>query len=139
MPFDTREYEWADVALNLGGRDVTGIRGIKYSDKMEREPLYAKGRYPHSMQTGNASYEGEITLLQSELEALVKAGKGSIHNLKGLTAIVSYGDLANGDAIITDAVEGIYFSDSTKELKQGDKMMEITLPFVALRVRNQIS
>lgn len=139
MAFDTREYEWSDLTLILGGRDITGIRGIKYSEKVEREPLYAKGRYPHSIQSGNASYEGEITLLQSELEALILAGKGSIMKLKGMTATVSYGDLANGDSIITDSVEGIYFTESTKELKQNDKNMEVTVPFVATRVRNQIS
>lgn len=137
--FDTREYEWADVTLILGGRDVTGIRGIKYSEKIEREALYAKGRYPQSIQSGNVSYEGEVTLLQSELESLVQAGNGSILNLKGLTATVSYGNLANGDAVITDSVEGIYFSESPKELKQGDKNMEITLPFVALRVRQHVA
>lgn len=136
--FDTREYEWADLTVMLGGRDVTGVRGMKYSEKIEREPMYAKGRYPHSIQSGNVSYEGEITLLQSELEALVKAGNGSILRLKGLTATISYGDLANGDAVTTDSVEGIYFTESPKELKQNDKMMEITLPFVATRVRQHI-
>ncbi len=136
--FDTREYEWADVTLMLGGRDVTGIRGIKYSEKIEREPLYAKGRLPHSIQSGNISYEGEITLLQSELEALIKAGKGSILRLKGLTATVCYGDPVNGDAVTTDSVGGIYFTESPKEIKQGDKNMEVTLPFVALRVIQQV-
>lgn len=136
--FDTREYEWADVTLILGGRDVTGVRGVKYTEKIEREPLYAKGRYPHSIQSGNVSVEGEITLLQSELEALVKAGGGSILKLKSLAAVVSYGDPLNGDAVITDRVEGLYFTESAKELKQGDKNMEITLPFVATRVQNQV-
>lgn len=139
MAFDTREYEWADVTLILGGRDVTGVRGVKYSEKVEREALYAKGRYPHSIQSGNASYDGELTMLQSEYEALVIAGKGSIMRLKGLTAVVSYGDAANGDAIITDSIEGIYFTEANKEIKQNDKNMEIVIPFVATRVRNQIS
>ena len=138
MAVDTREYEWSDVSLNLGGRDVTGIRGIKYSEKIEREPLYAKGRYPHSIQGGNVSYEGEITLLQSEMEALIQAGNGSLLRLKGLTAVVNYGDPLNGDAVITDKVEGIYFTESPKELKQGDKNMEITLPFVALRLKQHV-
>lgn len=136
--FDTREYEWADVTLILGGRDVTGVRGVKYTEKIEREPLYAKGRYPHSIQSGNVSIEGEITLLQSELEALVQAGKGSILKLKSMAAVVSYGDPLNGDAVITDRIEGLYFTESTKELKQNDKNMEVTLPFVATRVRNQV-
>lgn len=133
--FNSREYEWADVALNMGGRDVTGIRGIKYSEKIEREAIYAKGRYPHSIQSGNVAYEGEITLLQSEYEALVLAGKGSVLNLT-LNAVISYGGQTLGDVVITDRVEHIRFTEAAKEFKQGDKSLEITLPFVALRVKN---
>lgn len=135
--FNSKEYEWADVALLMGGRDVTGIRGIKYSEKIEREAVYAKGRYPHSIQSGNVAYEGEVTLLQSEYEALVKAGKGSVLNLS-LNAVVSYGNPLNGDAMTTDMVENLRFTEAAKEFKQGDKNMEITLPFIALRVKNQV-
>jgi hypothetical protein len=134
MAFNSREYEWADITLVLGGRDVTGIRAIKYSEAIEREALYAKGRYPHGIQSGNVAYEGEITLLQSELEALVLAGGGSIINLRGLGGIVSYGDLTNGDAPSVDAIENLYFTKSEKELKQGDKFMEVKLPFICTRI-----
>jgi hypothetical protein len=134
MPFDSREYEWADLTLILGGRDVTGFRGIKYSEKIEREALHAKGRYPHSIQSGNVTVEGEITVLQSELEALIKAGKGSLLRLKNLIAIVNYGNPQEGDALVTNTIGGIYFTESPKELKQGDKFMEVTLPFMAVRL-----
>lgn len=134
--FNSRQYEWADLTLVLGGRDITGFRGIKYSEKIEREPVYAKGRHPHSIQSGNISYEGEITILQSEYEALVKAGKGSILSLS-IDAICSYGNPTNGDALINDRIEGIRFTEAPKELKQGDKFMEITLPFLALNVKPQ--
>lgn len=137
MAFNSRQYEWADLTLILGGKDVTGIRGIKYSEKMEREAVYAKGRDAHSIQSGNSTVEGEITMLQSEYEALVKAGGGSIMPLS-LDALVAYGNPANADAIITDRLLGIRFTESAKELKQGDKFMEISLPFVALRVQNQV-
>ena len=29
-----REYEWADLTLILGGRDITGFRGLKYGEKI---------------------------------------------------------------------------------------------------------
>ncbi|KIA86582.1 hypothetical protein [Flavobacterium sp. AED] len=137
MAFNSRQYEWADLTLILGGRDVTGFRGIKYSEKIEREAIFAKGRDAHSIQSGNSTVEGEITLLQSEYEALVKSGKGSVLSLS-LDALVAYGNPANADPIITDRLLGIRFTESAKELKQGDKMMEITLPFIALRVQNQV-
>jgi hypothetical protein len=31
--FNSREYEYADVTLVLGGKDITGIRGVNYSAK----------------------------------------------------------------------------------------------------------
>lgn len=137
MSFNSREYEWADISLVLGGRDLTGIRSIKYSEKMEREAIYAKGRYPVAVQTGNASFEGEISVLQSEYEALVAAGNGTIMGLS-LDAIVSYGNAANGPVtMLTDKVIGIRFTEASKEFKQGDKFMEMKLPFICLNVKNQ--
>lgn len=136
MSFNSRQYEWADLSLVLGGRDITGIRGVKYSEKAEKEPIFGKGRYAHSIQTGNVTVEGEITILQSEYEALVTAGNGSILGLN-LDGVFSYGNPALGDALITDRVIGISFTEAPKELKQGDKFMEITLPFIAIRVQNQ--
>lgn len=133
--FNSRQYEWADLTLVLGGKDITGIRGVKYSEKAEKEALFAKGRYAHSIQTGNVAVEGEITLLQSEYEALVIAGGGSVLGLS-LDGVFGYGNPANGDTPIFDRVLGISFTEAAKELKQGDKFMEITLPFVALSVKN---
>jgi hypothetical protein len=133
--FNSRQYEWADVTLVLGGTDVTGIRAIKYTEKVEREAIYGKGKNPHSIQTGNASYDGEISVLQSEFEALVLAGKGSIMGLS-LDAIVSYGSLESG-TVITDKIKGIRFTEASKEMKQGDKFMEMKLPFICLEVQHQ--
>lgn len=136
MTYDSRQYEWADLTLILGTRDITGIRAVKYSEKIEREHVYAKGRYPHSIQSGNVAYEGEITLLQSEYELLVKAGKGSVLSLS-LDGIFAYGNPMNGDAITTDRAMGIRFTEAGKEFKQGDKFQEITLPFICIRIKNQ--
>jgi hypothetical protein len=137
MSFNSRQYEWADLTLVLGGRDVTGIRGIKYTTKSELEPLFAKGRHAHSIQTGNETIEGEITVLQSELIALEQAGGGSITGLN-LDAVVQYGNPSAGDTPTTDRIVGLKFSESTKEFKQGDKFMECNIPFMALRVKNQV-
>lgn len=136
MAFDSRQYEWADLSLVLGGRDLTGIRGLKYTEKAEKEPLHAKGRFAQSIQTGNITIEGEITLLQSELLALEQAGNGSIMGLN-VDGIAGYGNPSEGTPLVTDRIVGISFTESTKEFKQGDKFMEITLPFQAIRIVNQ--
>lgn len=134
--FNSRQYSYADITLELGGRIVTGARGVKYDSKMEKELVYAKGNEPQHIQRGNISYEGELTVLQSELETLRALGGGSILGLR-LDATVVYGDPAKGDIVITDKIRGLEFTEDAKEMKQGDKFMEVTLPFIALRIQNQ--
>jgi len=136
-----RQYEWADISLILGGRDVTGIRGIKYKEKQEKELMYGKGNQPLSIQKGNKSYEGEITVTQSELETLKLLARqqtlrSSILGLN-LNAVVCYGNPLKGDAMITDRLYGIQFTEEEKSMSQGDKNMEITLPFICTDIQYQ--
>lgn len=132
-----REYEWGDITLILGGRDIVRFRSIKYSEEIEREHLYGKGRDPISIQSGNKGFKGEIKLLQSEYETLIKAGKGSVLSLC-LDALACYGNPSTGDNMITDRIESLRFTEGTKEFNQGDKFAEITLPFLALNIKYQI-
>lgn len=136
-----RQYEFADVSLILGGRDVTGLRGIKYKESQEKELLYGKGNKPMSVQKGNIAYEGEITLTQSELETLKllarqQTGRSSVLGLN-LNAVVCYGNPLKGDAMVTDRLFGIQFTEDEKSLSQGDKSMEITLPFICTDIQYQ--
>ena len=134
--FNSRQYEFADLTLALGGRDLTGFRGLKYSSKQEKEPVYGKGNQPLHIQKGNISHEGEITMLQSELETLRAAGNGSVLGLR-LDAVAAYGNPSKGDVLVTDFILGIEFTEDGKELKQGDKFMEVTLPFICMSIKNQ--
>ena len=136
-----RQYEWADISLILGGRDVVGLRGIKYKEKQEKELLYGKGNQPLSVQKGNRAYEGEITLLQSELETLKllarqQTGRSSVLGLN-LNAVVCYGNPLHGDAMITDRLYGIQFTEEEKSMAQNDGKMEITLPFICTDIQYQ--
>lgn len=133
MQINTREYEWADVAVVLAGRIVTGIRGVSYTSSQEKEALYAKGNKPHAIQRGNKSYSGNIRLLQSELEALEAAAGGDILNAS-FNVIVSYGNPLKGDVITTDLLKGCEITEVPKGLNQNDKFMEIELPVVMLDV-----
>lgn len=126
---NTREYEWSDVTVVVAGRPVTGLRGVKYSEKQEKELLHAKGNKPHSIQRGNKTYEGEITLLQSEYEALKQACGGDILDAS-LDIVASYGNPTAGDVITTDILIGVEFTEDNTEWKQGDKYQEKTLPFL---------
>ena len=137
--FDSREYEFADLTLVLGGKDIVGFRGIKYTSKQEKELVWGKGNMPQKIQKGNRSFEGEITLLQSELETLIaNSTDGSILSLQ-LDAVVAYGNPANGDVLIVDVLQGIQFTEEAIEFKQGDKFAEIKLPILFLRKKAQVA
>lgn len=128
---NTREFEWADISLVVAGRDINGFRGVKYSEKQEKEAVHAKGNRPHCIQSGNIAYEGELTLTQSEYETLRLAMGGSI--LSGsLSMVVAYGNPSKGDVMVTDALYGCEFTEDSTEWKQGDKFQEKSLPFVFL-------
>lgn len=132
MAFNSRQYEWSDIGIFMAGKIVVGIRSVKYTEKTDKEVLYAKGNTGHSIQTGNVSYDGEITLTQSEYESLrAIAPEGKVSRLT-LDIVVSYGQF--GDVVITDKIKSASFTEAAKELKQGDKFMEIKLPFIALDV-----
>ena len=128
---NTREFEWSDVSAVVAGRDIKGLRGVKYSEKQEKEALYGKGNKAHCIQSGNITYEGELTLTQSEYETLRLAMGGSI--LSGsFSMIVAYGNPSKGDVMVTDALSGCEFTEDSTEWKQGDKFQEKSLPFVFL-------
>lgn len=129
--FNSREYEWADINVVMAGRNVTGFRAVSYSSKQEKEALYAKGNKPHSTQRGNKSYEGSISLVQSEYEALAQAAGGDILDAS-IDLVVSYGNPTKGDTIVTDLLQGVEFTEDKTEWKQGDKFQEKELPFIFL-------
>ena len=131
---NTREYEWSDVTVVMAGRNVTGLRGVKYSAKQEKELLHAKGNKPHSIQRGNKTYDGEITLLQSEYEALKQASGGDILDAS-LDIVAAYGNPTAGDVTTTDVLVGVEFTEDNTEWKQGDKFQEKTLPFLFIDLK----
>ena len=135
--FNSRQYEYADITVYIGNRDITGLRSIKYVTKQEKELLHGKGNRPISIQKGNITNEGEIGLLQSELEALEVAGGGSILDIE-TTIVINYGNPSKGDMIKTEVLSGVQFTEDSREMKQGDKFMEILIPCIFLEKKLKI-
>ncbi len=135
--FNSKEYNWAQVQVFKDGKLLTKITGIKYSIKKEKEYLYAKGEDPHAIQSGNKSYEGEITLLQSHLEAFLLdlAPDEDLTDYPPFTMVVGYVP-KNSLKITTHVLSSVEYTEDTRETKQGDKQMEITLPIMFLGRKN---
>ena len=137
--FDSTEYSWNNITVVAGGRPLAGIVGVKYGEKQEKEYLYAKGNEPHSIQRKNKSYEGEITILQSELEALIKSSpQKSLLNVKLETITIAYAPKDGPGVITVDQIKKAEFTESMKDIKQGDGNMEIALPIMFLRLKQNI-
>ena len=136
MSFSTKQYAWSDVSVNLLGRTLVGIRGVSYKVTSVKDPVYGRGRKALAIQSGNEAIEGEIMLLQSELQALTTAVK-SINPTAKITDIAF--DLvivySNGTTTTTDILKGVELTEYEKALEQEDKFMEITLPFLALELQ----
>lgn len=137
--FNSAEYGWADIDIVLLGKKVAGVRGIEYTVKQEKEVIYASGNEPRGFGFGNKSYEGSLTLLQSEVQALeFAAGIGNdIVDIHGATITVAYAPKSGG-IISIDTILYVEFEEVKKGMKQNDKYAEITLPFKALKIRKGV-
>ncbi len=121
------------------GKVVGGARGVSYKVSQEKEPVYGRGNNPVAIVRGNKAYEGEIKLLQSELEALQQAaGRGKdLTDIRGFDIVVAYVPRQGGQ-IVTDVLKHCEFIEVEKAMDQGDMFMEITLPFVALKIDKNV-
>ena len=134
--FNSREYEWSDTSVVLAGRNVTGLRGIKYSTKQEKELFYGKGNKPQGIQHGNKDYSGEVTLTQSEYEALRNASGGDVLDAS-FDMVVAYGDPTKGMATSVDTLISCEITEDNTEWSQGDKFQEKTLPIIFLDKKSE--
>ncbi len=98
--------------------------------------MYGRGNKPHSIQEGNRSYEGKLSLWQSVLEAMIRDSKDKdILNLS-FDLVVTYLPKGGGQTV-TDILKDVEFTEIKKGMKQGDKNMEIELPFIFLDIERQ--
>jgi len=137
--FNSKEYSWSNVEVVMLGRPVTGIRGVTYKATQEKEVIYARGNKPRAIQHGNKSFECSISLLQSEVEALLlAAGTGkNVLDIPAFDIVVAYVPDGGGE-IITDIIKNVEFTEVEKSLKQGDKLMEVELPAIALDIEYNV-
>ena len=129
------EYSWADVEIFLLGKKVTGARGVKFKSAQEKEHIHAAGNNPVGIGRGNKTYEGELKILQSELEALTNAaGTGNdVVDIPPFDIAVAYAPKTGG-VISSYIIKFAEFTEVEREMNQNDKFAEITLPFIALGI-----
>lgn len=140
MNFDTKECSWANMKVVVMGREITGIRGIKYKMIQEKEHLHGAGDEPIGIQRGKRTYEGEIKLLKFEYDILsdvVSKAKGrDLLDFSGDIVVTYIKDLQSLPR--TDVIKGFQFKDFEKGWEQGAKFMEITMPIIFMKLEQNI-
>lgn len=139
MSFNSKQYTFSDIRVIVLGREIEGFRGVKYKVSTDKEVLHGRGRKALSIQSGQEKIEGELMLLQSEVVALSQAVKASNPDLKitdvSFDIVVTYG---NGTTATTDIIRSCEFTEYEKGMENGDKYMEVSLPFLALDVNESV-
>lgn len=131
MAFNSNEYAWVDAHIVMLGRPVAGITGFKYKISRTKTNIYAGGSKAYARTRGNEEPEGEISILQSELEA-IQAGlpRGQkITDIPPFDIVYSY-SAEIGGKIVTDIAKGVEFTELEKGMAQNASHMEITLPVI---------
>ncbi|MFC2466568.1 MAG: hypothetical protein ACFNUV_01770 [Capnocytophaga endodontalis] len=134
--FNSKQYAWCELSIAFAGRIIIGVTEVEYTEKREKGLLYGRGCKPHGIMAGNSSFEGKISLWQSELEAMTRDAPNNDILSLSFDLVVSYVPL-NGGQIVTDILKHVEFTDVKKGMKQGDKNMIVELPIIFTDIKRQ--
>ncbi|ANQ49614.1 hypothetical protein MY04_4797 [Flammeovirga sp. MY04] len=131
--FDTDEFAWADVQVVIGGRNIVGIRGIRFKESDDDELIYGRGNRPIGIGSGNRSYEVEVKMTLGEKDALEKSlGINSILDIR-FDVSVAYSKQLSGKQAFR-YLRSVKISENEEDFNQGDKFMEVSLPGICLDI-----
>lgn len=128
------EFAWRDLQVTMLGKVLEGILDVDYEKEVEKKPIYGRGSKVKGIQPGNEKNGGNITLRQSEVEAMLTAAKAIRPNatLLDISFDVQIQYISLGTTnIVKDRVVAAQFTKLPKGMKQGDTDMQIKLPFIA--------
>lgn len=131
----TKQYGWKDISVVILGRTIEGITDVKVKRKTSKDFQMGRGNESQAIISGNQEVTGTITIHQSELQAIdvaIKATNPTLDITKvSFDVVINY---ENGLGVAaTDSIIGVEVEEYEKGMSQGDKMMNITMPFKALR------
>lgn len=139
MKINNTEYAYGDIEVTLFGQPVMGLTGISYKSSQATDYVRGAGNEPQGIQKGQKSYEGTLTILQSELEALNRTAQA-----KGYDSIVGVPmditvTYSNSLILTIDYIRCAVISEIEKGQKQGDLHSEHALAFKALGINYNVA
>lgn len=121
-------YGWTDLDVVILGRRIVGIQAINYTDEQEMESIYGAGNKPIGIGRGPITFEGSITLLKSEVEALQAAVplSGRIQEIPPFDIVVHY-NTGVGGKIANHILKGCKFKSNARNIEQGATSIPVEL------------
>lgn len=135
-----KEFSWARVEVVVPGKTipVRGIVAFNYGETAEKEFIHAKGNLPVALGEGKRAFKGEIELLQSEFEAMVKA----IANFETPTQLepgnITFAYAGADNLVVVDQCIYCVFTEWQKGMKTGDTHQTIKMPFICADIKLNI-
>ncbi|TNE29202.1 MAG: hypothetical protein EP346_06990 [Bacteroidetes bacterium] len=131
-------HSWASVEMNILGRVVTGITAFSYKKTQNKTNIYGAGDEVVARGRGNKEYEGSITLLKYEADAIRDAlPKGKeLTDIAPFPIVASY--ITEGDTMRTDVVRFCEFIEENTDVKQGDTSIEEVFPLIVGKVSKNV-
>jgi hypothetical protein len=124
------EFAWEDIKIVIPGKatPINGAVEINYNYKKDHVNIKGAGAKTVGLGRGTEDCEGDLTLLQSEVEGLMASlpkGKNLTH-LPAFTITVAYAPV--GAKAVVDQLLFCRIKEMPKGMKTGDSHMEIKLP-----------
>lgn len=136
MPtFDSREHSFANLQLVINGKIITRFKGLKFTVKKEKELLHGGGEDPIEIVSGTKSYEGEITLLGSQLEKFQQELRPDqdLTDAPPFEVVASLSPKRPGQQMVNFTLHQCEWLEDPREFKQGDKFQEYSIPILFLK------
>jgi hypothetical protein len=122
-------YSWSQIVVAIGGVPVAGITELSYKEATEKENIYGQGSLPVSRGYGNTTYEGSITLLMEEVQALIRRSpSGRLSDYAPFDVTVSY--LPKNGLPVKHVIQKCEFLETNIETAQGETSIEVAIPLV---------
>jgi hypothetical protein len=129
----SEQYAYNDITIVMGGRVLNQATGIEVEFGYEHEIGRGKGGKAQFINEKNHEVTGTISLLQSEVEALIET-YGEDYQKQYLDVIWNFSP-NNGIQHRTHVIKGVKLGKIKMGLKQGDAYMSIDVPFKALDIK----
>jgi len=128
-------YSWANIRVNLLGRNLVGIKSIDYKEMDEIKGVKGRGSKDIGFVQGNYSTDCKMVVEMAEVEALNAAlpiGK-RLQDIAPFDIPIVY---RNSDQrLVTHVLKGCKFLGQNRSAKSGEvKEMEVELPLYVAEI-----